>query len=38
MRGAHTVVRPSTEPVVSHLIGQHGSLTEDEQLVPVLVR
>jgi Type I phosphodiesterase / nucleotide pyrophosphatase len=28
---------PATEPTLSRLLGHHGSLTPDEQLVPVLV-
>lgn len=31
------VVTPSLEPVESTLVGQHGSLTADEQLVPFLM-
>jgi predicted AlkP superfamily pyrophosphatase or phosphodiesterase len=31
------VTRSSTEPTLSRLLGHHGSLTPEEQLVPVLV-
>jgi predicted AlkP superfamily pyrophosphatase or phosphodiesterase len=31
------VVRSATEPRLSLLVGQHGSLTADEQLIPLLV-
>ena len=36
-RGGTAVVRTDAEPVLSRLPGQHGSLTGDEQLVPLLV-
>jgi hypothetical protein len=34
--GTTVITRPETEPVLSELIGQHGSLTEDELLIPLL--
>jgi hypothetical protein len=34
--GTTALTRPSTEPVLSELTGQHGSLTEDELLIPLL--
>lgn len=37
MRGEATVVRTEAEPTLAKLIGQHGSLTSAEQLVPLLV-
>lgn len=37
MRGEAVVVRSSAEPLLSQLIGQHGSLTSAEQHVPLLV-
>lgn len=36
-RGAFGVTRKKTESVLSSLLGQHGSLTSAEQLVPLLV-
>jgi hypothetical protein len=36
-RGATAVIRSAAEPVISHLPGQHGSLTSAEQMVPLLV-
>jgi Type I phosphodiesterase / nucleotide pyrophosphatase len=36
-RGHTALVRPAAEPVESALVGQHGSLTSAEQLVPLLV-
>ncbi|OLR92132.1 alkaline phosphatase family protein [Actinokineospora bangkokensis] len=36
-RGGLVLTRGSTEPVLSALLGQHGSLTPAEQLVPLLV-
>jgi hypothetical protein len=36
-RGTAAVVRSVTEPVISRLPGQHGSLSVEEQLVPLLV-
>ncbi|HEX6360581.1 alkaline phosphatase family protein [Actinophytocola sp.] len=35
--GTAGVIRPRAEPLLSGLIGQHGSLTSAEQLVPLLV-
>lgn len=32
-----SVIRSAAEPVLSTLPGQHGSLTEDEQLIPLLL-
>ncbi|MCE3550530.1 alkaline phosphatase family protein [Pseudonocardia sp. RS11V-5] len=37
MRGPAGVVRTVAEPVLAGLPGQHGSLTAEEQLVPLLV-
>lgn len=37
MRGGATVVRSEAEPLLARLPGQHGSLTPEEQLVPLLV-
>ena len=34
--GTTVVTRPATEPVLSELAGQHGSLTEDQFLIPLL--
>jgi Type I phosphodiesterase / nucleotide pyrophosphatase len=34
--GTTVITRPATEPVLSELVGQHGSLTEDELLIPLL--
>jgi hypothetical protein len=34
--GTTAITRPETEPVLSELTGQHGSLTEDELLIPLL--
>jgi hypothetical protein len=34
--GTTVITRPATEPVLSELIGQHGALTEDELLIPLL--
>ena len=34
--GTTAITRPATEPVLSELTGQHGSLTEDELLIPLL--
>jgi hypothetical protein len=36
-RGAAAVVRRTVEPLESSLIGQHGSLTSAEQIVPLLL-
>jgi hypothetical protein len=36
-RGDFAVVRSQVTPKLSRLIGHHGSLTADEQLVPLLV-
>lgn len=36
-RGTTAVVRTVAEPIISRLPGQHGSLTADEQYVPLLV-
>ncbi len=36
-RGAAGVVRRTAEPLLSSLIGQHGSLTDAEQRVPLLL-
>ncbi len=34
--GTTVLVRPDTEPGLSRLVGQHGSLTADELLIPLL--
>ena len=34
--GTTAITRPAAEPVLSELTGQHGSLTEDELLIPLL--
>jgi hypothetical protein len=34
--GTAVITRPDTEPVLSELVGQHGSLTDDEMLIPLL--
>ena len=36
-RGTAAIVRSVAEPVISRLPGQHGSLSTEEQLVPLLV-
>jgi hypothetical protein len=36
-RGTSAVIRSVAEPIISRLPGQHGSLTAEEQLVPLLV-
>lgn len=36
-RATTAIVRTEVEPVISRMPGQHGSLTEAEQLVPLLV-
>jgi hypothetical protein len=36
-RGTSGVIRSNAEPFLSRLIGQHGSLTAAEQLVPLLM-
>jgi len=36
-RGATALVRPKLEQLESSLIGQHGSLTSAEQVVPLLL-
>jgi len=36
-RGQTGIVRSTVEPILSRLVGQHASLTADEQLVPLLV-
>lgn len=36
-RGTTAVVRSEAEPVLSRLPGQHGSLSAEEQLVPLLI-
>jgi hypothetical protein len=37
MRGGAAVTRSKAEPILSTLIGQHGSLTADEQYIPLLL-
>jgi hypothetical protein len=37
MRGQAGVVRRTAEPLESSMLGQHGSLTTAEQLVPLLI-
>lgn len=37
LRGTAAVVRSEAEPVISTLPGQHGSLSAEEQLVPLLL-
>ena len=37
MRGGTALVRSQAEPKLAKLVGQHGSLTSAEQLVPLLV-
>lgn len=37
MRGTAALIRSRAEPMLSRLTGQHGSLTEAEQLVPLLL-
>jgi hypothetical protein len=34
--GTTVITRAATEPVLSELVGQHGALTEDELLIPLL--
>ncbi|MEH3139931.1 MAG: alkaline phosphatase family protein [Mycobacterium kyogaense] len=36
-QGTSGVVRPTVEPIESSLIGQHGSFTAAEQLIPLLI-
>jgi type I phosphodiesterase/nucleotide pyrophosphatase len=36
-RGNAAMIRSRAEPTISRLVGQHGSLTADEQLVPLLL-
>lgn len=36
-RGGTAVIRSRAEPTISRMPGQHGSLTADEQLVPLLL-
>jgi hypothetical protein len=36
-RGDAAIVRRTAEPVESSLVGQHGSLTQAEQRVPLLL-
>lgn len=36
-RGRTGIVRSTVEPVLTRMLGQHASLTEEEQLVPLLV-
>jgi hypothetical protein len=36
-RGAAGIMRRTAEPLLSALIGQHGSLTDAEQRVPLLL-
>jgi hypothetical protein len=36
-RGGTAVIRSAAEPLISRMPGQHGSLTADEQLVPLLL-
>lgn len=36
-RGRTGIVRSAVEPILTRMLGQHGSLTADEQLVPLLV-
>jgi hypothetical protein len=37
-RGGTAVIRSRAEPLISRMPGQHGSLTADEQLVPLLLQ
>jgi hypothetical protein len=37
MRGQAAVVRSEVEPLMARMPGQHGSLSAEEQLVPLLV-
>lgn len=37
MMGTAAVIRSEAEPMLSRLVGQHGSLTEAEQLVPLVL-
>jgi hypothetical protein len=37
LRGSAAVVCPGAEPLISRATGQHGSVTADEQLVPLRV-
>lgn len=34
-RGGTGVIRPAAERMISRMVGQHGSLTQEEQLVPL---
>jgi hypothetical protein len=36
-RGTAGIIRPKAEPFISWMVGQHGSLSSAEQLVPLLV-
>jgi hypothetical protein len=36
-RGSAAVTRTVAEPVISKLPGQHGSLSAEEQLIPLLL-
>lgn len=36
MRGGAGVIRSAGEPLISRMVGQHGSLSREEQLVPLL--
>jgi len=36
-RGSAAIVRRTTEPIESALVGQHGSLTTAEQRIPLLI-
>ncbi len=36
-RGSAAVIRSVAEPMISRLPGQHGSLSAEEQLVPLLI-
>jgi hypothetical protein len=36
-RGTTGVIRSEAEPMISKLVGQHGSLSTEEQRVPLLL-
>ena len=36
-RGSAGVLRRTAEPIESSLVGQHGSLTDAEQMIPLLL-
>ena len=36
-RGGTALIRTSVEPGLAALVGQHGGLTADEQMVPLLL-